>query len=120
MTVGIASGTADSILDANFDDKWIQLHTADPGAAGTTAVSAGDSSRKQAVTGASSGGSKSVSDVGPWTNVTTSETISHYSIWSASTAGTFLGSAALTASKAWADTDTLTVDVTIALTPIAA
>lgn len=120
MTAGVASGIANSILDTNFDDQYIQLHTGDPGAAGTSSISVGSTTRIQAVTPAASGGSKTIADVGPWTNGGTSETITHYSIWSASSGGTFKGSCALAASKAWVSTDTLTIDVTIAVTPIAA
>jgi hypothetical protein len=58
---------------------------------------------------------------GPWTNGGTSETISHISNWTASTAGTFQASGALTASQAWANTNTFTLtSLTIAITPIAA
>jgi hypothetical protein len=56
-----------------------------------------------------------------WTNGGTSETITHISVWDASTAGNFLYSAALSASKAWVSTDTLTMNTLgVALTPIAA
>jgi hypothetical protein len=52
--------------------------------------------------------------------MTTSETISHISLWDASTAGNFLASAALTASRAVINGDSLTVTVTVAFTPMAA
>jgi hypothetical protein len=43
------------------------------------------------------------------------------SLWDASTAGNFLGSAALTASKAVANSDTLTLSsLSVSLSPIAA
>lgn len=91
---------------------YIQLHTANPGAAGTTGVSAGSSTRIAATFAASSGGSALAlsGSVGPWTNGGTSETITDISVWTASSAGTFLFSVALTASKAWASGDTFTLN----------
>ena len=122
MTRGFAAAIVNNWLDTDLDDQWVKLHTGDPGSAGTSNAAAGDTSRKQAVTGAASGGSKTLTGTaGPWTNVTTTETITDISLWSASTAGTFKGSAALTASQAWVDTNTLTLtSLTISITPIAA
>lgn len=124
MTVGFASAIVNGWLDGTFATAtcWVKLHTADPGASGATAAAAGDTSRKQATMASASGGSKAASaSVGPWTNVSTTETISHISLWTASTAGTFNASAALSASQAWVNTNTLTLSaLTIAITPIAA
>lgn len=124
MTTGLAAAAVNGWLDGTFATAscFLKLHTADPGAAGATAAAAGDTTRKQATMAAASGGSKAASgSVGPWTNGGTSETISHISIWSASTAGTFNGSAALTASQPWASTNTLTITAfSVAITPIAA
>jgi len=97
---------------------WVRLHTADPGAAGATAGSA--VTTRQAVTwSAASAGSKASSSI-PAFSMTTSETITHISLWDASTAGNFLASAALTASRAVINGDSLTVTVTVAFTPMAA
>jgi hypothetical protein len=124
MAVGLAAAAVNGWLDGTFATAtcWVKLHTADPGSAGATAAAAGDTSRKQATMAAASGGSKAASaSVGPWTNGGTSETISHISLWTASTAGTFNGSAALSASQAWVNTNTFTLTaLTIAITPIAA
>ena len=124
MTVGFAASVVNGWLDGTFATAscFVKLHTADPGAAGATAAAAGDTTRKQATMAAASGGSKSASaSVGPWTNGGTSETVSHISLWTASTAGTFNGSAALSASQAWANTNTLTLtSLSISITPIAA
>lgn len=129
MVVGYASGHAASILNvlrntayAAIATPFVQLHTADPGAAGTTAVSVGDATRKAIAWNAPSAGSMSVTAaVGPWTNGGTSETLTHISIWTASSAGTFITSIALTASQAWVSTNTFTLNTcTLALTPIAA
>ena len=124
MTTGLESGVVNGWLDGTFATAscFVKLHTADPGSAGATAAAAGDTTRKQATMASASGGSKAASaSVGPWTNGGTSETLSHISIWSASSAGTFNGSAALTASQAWANTNTFTLtSLTVAITPIAA
>lgn len=101
---------------------FVQLHTANPGAAGTTAVSVGSTTRIAATFAASSGGSALAlsGSVGPWTNGGTSETITDISVWTASSAGTFLFSVALTASKAWASADTFTLaSLGVSLSPAA-
>lgn len=122
MTVGLASGIVNTWLDTDFATNHIKLHTADPGSAGTTAAAAGDTTRKLATMASASGGSKAqTGSTGPWTNVSTTETLTHISIWTASTAGTFKASAALTASQAWVNTNTFTLtSLSIAITPIAA
>ena len=122
MTVGLAAAAVNGWLDGTFGTTWVKLHTADPGAAGATAAAAGDTSRKSATMAAASGGSKSMTgSAGPWTNGGTSETLTHISLWSASTAGTFNASAALTASQAWVNTNTFTLtSLSISITPIAA
>jgi hypothetical protein len=122
MTVGFASAIVNGWLDGTFGTNWIKLHTADPGASGATAAAAGDTTRKQATMAAASGGSKAMTgSAGPWTNGGTSETLSHISMWTASTAGTFNASAALTTPQAWASTNTFTLtSLSISITPIAA
>lgn len=120
--VGLAATALNTYLGtiAPTSGASIGLHTAIPGAAGTTSASAGDSSKKSATFAAASGGSVAMSGTaGPWTNGGTSETISHISGWTASGA-TFQYSAALTASKSWASGDTFTLSsLTIAVTPVA-
>jgi hypothetical protein len=128
MVVGLASGAANSILNvyrntayAAVATPFVQLHTADPGAAGTTAVSVGSTTRNAITWNAPSAGSMTLLSLSAWTNGGTSETISHVSFWTASSAGTFLQSAALTVAQAWVSTNTLTLTtVTLSYTPIAA
>ena len=124
MATGLTAAIVNAWLDADYATAgvFIKLHTADPGSAGTTAAAAGDTTRKQATMAAASGGSKAMTSMsGVWTNVSTTETLSHISIWSASTSGTFKGSAALTASQAWVNTNTFTLtSFSVAITPIAA
>lgn len=106
MAVGLSSAVANAWLNAlgnaaNYTAPtafWIQLHTADPGSAGTTAI-AGNATRKQVSFGsAASGAIANDADVA-WTTgeVDTSEDYTHWSAWDASTAGNFLCSGTVTA-----------------------
>jgi hypothetical protein len=106
LAVGLASGEAAKILDAlgnatNYTAPtafWVQLHTADPGAAGTTAI-AGNATRKQASFGAASGGAIANDAALTWTagEVDTSEDYTHWSAWTLSAAGVFICSGLMTA-----------------------
>jgi hypothetical protein len=122
VTTGFAASIVNNWLDTDFATNWIKLHTADPGSAGTTAAAAGDATRKQATMGSASAGSKAMTSMsGSWTNVTTTETLADISVWTASTAGTFKGSCALTAPQAWVNTNTFSLtSFSVAISPIAA
>ena len=129
MTVGLSAvNMANAILNiyrgttfTGIATPFVQLHTADPGASGTTAVSAGSTTRNAITWNAPSGGVMTLNTLAAWTNGGTSETITHVTLWSASSAGTFYQSFALTASQAWVSTNTLTLtSFTITYTPIAA
>lgn len=101
---------------------WVKLHTADPGPSGALAASA-EATRKQLTWSAASAGSKAIAATLPsWATWSAgAETITHISVWDASTAGNFLFSAALTASKSVTNGDTLNLtSLTFALTPLAA
>jgi hypothetical protein len=130
MATGLASGVANSILDALCRNvAWsqpagffVKLHTGDPGASGT-ANAAGNTTRIAATCSAASGGSITNSADVAWTNVSTAETYSFVSFWSAATAGSFLGSDDLAVARAVAVGDNFTIlagSLTLALTPIAA
>lgn len=109
-------GTAYSAVAGTF----VQLHTGDPGAAGTANISVGSTTRNSFVFSDSSSGSALSLGTPPsaWTNGGTSETLTHISVWTASTSGTFLFSVALAASKAWASADSFSLStLTAALTP---
>ncbi len=88
--------------------RYVKLHISDPGEAGTSGA-AGETTRKS-VTGAAaaSGTFTSTNDLA-WTNVSTSETYSHISIWDDPSAGNCLWYGALTASKAVVAGDTFTI-----------
>lgn len=114
-----SGGTAFGPVAATF----CQLHTGDPGASGTSNVSVGSTTRNSFVFSDSSAGSALSlgTPPGAWTNGGTSETLTHISVWSASSAGTFYFSVALTVSKAWVSTDTFTLSTLgVSLAPQAA
>lgn len=126
MTVGlsttnVANGWLDGLRNSAFQiaATYVKLHTGDPGSAGTSNASA-VTTRSQATFSAASGGAIALSNSPNWT-MTSTETISHISVWTASSAGNFLFSAALTVSKNVVNTDTLTLtSLGVSLTPLAA
>ncbi|GGN39519.1 hypothetical protein FHR83_006702 [Actinoplanes campanulatus] len=118
MSVGISTTHSHAVLNVlrgtNYTapaSVWLKLHTGDPASAGTSNASA-ETTRKQVTFGSPSAGS-SVASAVSWTSWSAgSETITHVSLWDASTSGNFLMSAALSASKSVANGDTLNVTVT--------
>lgn len=129
MAEGIASGQADAILDAllrsvAYSDPaavYIQLHTGAPGAAGTSNI-ATETTRKLASFSAASGGAITTDAALTWASVAGTETISHWSAWSASSSGTFLCSDALDAPRSVTAGDTFQMnagDIDITLGTIA-
>lgn len=129
MTVGLSAvNTADKLLNTigrtgttfTAGSLYVKLHTADPGATAATAASA-VTTRYACTFSASSAGSMALTSMGGTWSMTATETISHISLWDAATAGTFLWSVALTASKSVVSGDTLSLtSLTLAFTPIAA
>ena len=87
---------------------YLKLHTADPGEAGTTAA-ATEATRKVVTFSAASSGSMTSSATVEWTNVSTTETYSHWSLWDASTSGNCLWSGALASSAAVTAGDTFQI-----------
>lgn len=132
MTTGLSTvNTANAWLDCIRSGgstrtvvagTFVKLHTADPGAAGATAAAAGSTTRVAVTQAAASGGSIAQNGTAPvWTNGGTTETITHISVWDASTSGNFLYSAPLSASQAWVSGNTFTLtSLTVSLTPLAA
>ena len=129
MTVGLSAvNTADKLLNTigrtgttfTAGSLYVKLHTADPGATAATAASA-VTTRYACTFSASSAGSMALTSMGGTWSMTATETISHISLWDASTAGNFMWSVALTASKSVVSGDTLSLtSLTLAFTPIAA
>jgi hypothetical protein len=103
MAEGISTTDANSALDALYGGSinaavYVQLHVGAPGSVGTANV-AGNSTRQQITSFASAAsGSKASSSALTWTSVSTAETYSKQSDWTASTSGTFISSGSVTAS----------------------
>lgn len=129
MTVGLsAANTANKLLETigrtgttfTAGVLYVKLHTADPGALGTTAPSAVTTRYAVTFNAASAGSMNLASIAGTWA-MTATETITHISLWDNATTGNFLWSVALTASKSVVSGDTLQLNsLTLAFTPIAA
>jgi hypothetical protein len=95
MALGPSAAEANAFLDSHVDSRWVQLHTADPGTGGTAVANGGE---RQQITGApsASGGIKVTGADLDWLDVATTEEYTHYSLWTASTSGTFIGSGSVT------------------------
>lgn len=126
MATSWSSTTAASVLDAlgnggsfTISQVWIKLHVGSPGSAGTSNP-ATETTRKQASFANASGGSMATDAALSWTSVAGSEDYTHFSAWTASTAGTFLFSGTITASAVTAggnfdiSSGGLTVSLTVA------
>ncbi len=120
MATGVASASAASSLDTILGtsaNRYVQLHPADPGAAGTTSIAA-NTTRAVVQFAAASGGAKSSNADASWTSVSTTETYSHFSIWSAASSGTFYFSGTISGGGVTAGQDfkissgSLTVNIT--------
>jgi hypothetical protein len=99
---------------------YVKLHVGDPGAAAASNASA-VTTRVAVTHSAAASGAIAITGTNPSFSMTTTETLTHVSYWDASTAGNFLWSAALTASKAVANGDTFTLNSSaLSLTPLAA
>jgi hypothetical protein len=100
----------DTINNTSFavSATYIQLHTGNPGEDGVNNV-ATENTRQQA-TWNSASGNNIVTDANvTWTNVAATETISHWSLWDAATAGNPLWYGALTTPAAMQTGDTFQI-----------
>jgi hypothetical protein len=131
MAVGLSAvNWANKVLDHMYRAQastapaghFTKLHTGDPGAAGASNASS-VTTRPSTTFSAASAGAVAMSNTPTWASWagTNGEVVTHISGWDASTAGTFIHSAALAASKTVQTGDTLTLaTLTVTLTPIAA
>jgi len=78
---------------------YVALHTGDPGETGAS-NSASNTTRQTVSFSAASGGSMASSAAVEWTNVSATETYTHFSLWDNSTGGNCLWYGALSASAA--------------------
>lgn len=122
MALGLSATIANDFLEWIFNASavasapatpYIQLHTGDPGSAGTSNV-AGNATRKDltAAMGTAASGAITNTAAITWTTgeVDTSEDYTHWSLFDASTAGTFLCSGTVT-SNAVTTGDEFTIPV---------
>lgn len=109
---------ANSFLDAvaravaySEAEVWVKLHLGDPGAAGTSNPAV-ETTRMQATFG-SAAASRAISNTAAveWTNVSTTETYTHVSLWDASTGGNFLGRDDLSSPAAVTAGDTFRIPI---------
>ena len=87
---------------------YVKLHTGDPGEAATSNA-ATETTRKAASWSAASSGSIATDATIEWTNVSTTETYSHWSLWDASSGGNALWTGALSTSAAVTAGDTFQI-----------
>lgn len=102
MAAGISAYLANKCLEASckatafsVTTVYIQLHTATPGAAGTTAVATETTRKVATFAAAGSGAIASNADV-TWTSIAGSQTALFFTAWDASTLGNFLFSGSVT------------------------
>lgn len=116
MAESMSTATANSILDAICNNTsyavatpYLQLHTAAPGASGTTAI-ATETDRQLVSFGAAASGAIANDAAITWTGVAGTEDYTHWSLWTASSGGTFIGSGTVTANAVTAG-DTFTIPI---------
>lgn len=119
MSEGLSPAFANALLNVlngtvptAYATVYVDLHTADPGSAGTASLSAGSTSRSSATFGAAANLSNvstvTTTNVPQWTNGgAVNEVITDLSVWSAVSGGTFIFSARLSLSKTWSTGDIL-------------
>lgn len=118
MGVGISAAHSDGIINLLRGTSYtgftpyLRLHTGDPGSAGTANASA-ETTRKQLTFAVPGGdGSSDATSVTWSTWAAGAETLTHGSIWDASTGGNFKMSGALAASLDVTDGADVTITVT--------
>ena len=92
----------------SVSNVYVKLHTGDPGEAGTSNA-ATETTREEVTFSAASSGSMAASATVEWTNVSTTETYSHFSLWDNSTAGNCLWTGSLSSSASVTAGDTFQI-----------
>ena len=112
--MSISNYLENKLLDATAGTSYasagtyLQLHTGDPGEDGTSNA-ASESTRKSVSFGSASGGSMVSSGTVEWTNVSATETYTHWSLWDALSSGNAVWSGALASSAAVVTGDTFQI-----------
>lgn len=104
----IADAVANGTTFTALSTLYVKLHTGSPGEAGT-GNAATETTRKAVTFGAASGGVSTSDNSQQWTSYPAAETVSHVSLWDASTNGNCIFTGALTASRTMAIGDTLDI-----------
>lgn len=108
---GLSTGGEAAILNALLTGRYLSAHTADPGNDGSNEVAGGSYARVAASTFTITPANPSVAandDILEFPVATGSwGTVTHFGLWSAAVAGTFLGGKILNASKAITTDDIL-------------
>jgi hypothetical protein len=131
MAVGVSGANlAHKVLDGitrtgsfpTAGTLYVKLHTGDPGSAGASNSSANTTRGALTFGSAASGGVATATAFPTWaTWASGSETLTHISLWDASSGGNCLWTVALAASKAITNGDSFTLSsVTLTISPIAA
>jgi hypothetical protein len=102
----------DAITGITAAATWISLHTASPATTGANEVSGGAYARVQTTWGAAAASASLGTQV--TINVPASTTITHFGIWSAASAGTYHGGAALPAPETYGGAGTYLLTPTLA------
>jgi hypothetical protein len=112
--VTISNYAEDKLLDTlgavafSVATPYVKLHLGDPGEA-ATANAAAESTRKLIGFSASSSGSMVSSATVTWTNVSTTEIYTHWSLWDAATSGNAIWSGAFATSASVTAGDTFQI-----------
>jgi hypothetical protein len=122
-TIGMTATEADTLLTAHTTRAlYVKLHTGDPGDDGADNASA-ETTRKLITWDTASGGTvAAVATFPQWTPwAAGAETISHISLWTAATNGTFIRSVGpATTPRPMTDGDTLNLSsLSLSFTPLA-
>jgi hypothetical protein len=94
MATGLSEFQANTFLNT-VGTAYIQLHVGEPGAAGT-ANGATETTRKEVTFASASSGSIASNSAATWTNISGSQDATHFTAWSAISAGNFLFSGTIT------------------------
>jgi len=110
---GIVAAGANRMLDGLTGGvAFVSLHTADPGASGTSEVSGGSPAyARKAITWTAASASATSNSAQIVFDVPTSTTIRYLGYWSASTSGTFYGSRILDTAQTFSSQGTYTLAI---------
>ena len=92
----------------SVSNVYVKLHTGDPGEDGTSNA-ATETTRQEVTFSAASSSSMASSATVEWTNVSTTETYTHFSLWDNASAGNCLWKGALSSSAAVTAGDTFQI-----------